>query len=124
MWVRQESSEIERDKRIRTLFRILMPLIVGATLMGSVVILQITGISWHSARGPKTWQEIMETLPLIVYIVLGSSVAVAWFFRPRFTFICSVCGSTKKDDGHYSCECGGVFRDGVEFKWIEPDKRT
>ena len=126
MWMRMSEEELRYDRRSNIIRKILLSILLfGLCVILSLVFLT-TGYSskYGQFYPPKTWNEVISSLPMILFISLITFVIIMTGFiirnkRTPKTVVCVNCQKEKKEDEEYSCECGGKF-EGIDLlKWVE-----
>ncbi len=126
MWVKKEFTEIvkeENKKKIRTsLYAALI------SFLYNIVEIKFEYNSHTSGPSNTIWNEYFYQIPkillisgLVFMIVYALYPNLKNLFQRRKPMICPECDKTKDDDGQLSCECGGVFYEIKNMKWVEED---
>ena len=125
MWVRMNEEELRYDRRGNIIKKILLSILLFVLCVILSLVFLTTGYSskYGQFYPPKTWNEIVSQMPMVLFVSFLTFIIVLAFFVIRNkklkTVICVDCQKQKKEDSEYSCECGGKFESIDLLKWIE-----
>mgnify|MGYP000982284141 CR=1 FL=1 len=150
MWIRKTDAEIKAEKNLKLSFKeklkqeklsslqlfILLFIIVFLLLMLTELFIGVPITRYPFGPGgcgdAISFNEIPSRLIFYFITALGISGGVIIFtsswrnnkMKEKIgeTFVCDKCNSLKSNDGIYSCDCGGTYRDLKVMKWADDKK--
>jgi hypothetical protein len=123
MWVYKSPEDVAEESKSKgkTNFFFFFSITFIAMIIGDGLGCNGRGrLQRSSSFYPKTWDEIIQHVPMYVIIsliagLIGANVKV----KGSKTMVCMKCDKTKYKDKEMLCQCGGTFEDIDKVKWVE-----